>query len=373
MTESHFDIIIVGGGLAGLSCALHLSKTSKILVLEKQTYPNHKVCGEYISNEILPYLKSLGVNPMAHGAKRITEFEISTTKGKTISSSLPLGGFGISRYALDNLLYNHVKDEVEFKFETVSAIHLEDDVFQVETHSNFKFTANYVVGAFGKRSNLDATLGRSFIQKKSNWLAVKAHYHHDFPDNKVALHNFDGGYCGLSQVETGAVNACYLTTYASFKHYGNVEFFQLEVLRKNKNLDYFFQNAKPIFEKPLSISQVSFDKKQAVEDHIFMIGDSAGLIHPLCGNGMAMAIHSAKIFSECYLNHTNEKLKDRSILEELYVQSWQHHFAKRLATGRRIQKLLLHPRLSNIGYSVARLFPSIVPNIIKRTHGELVQ
>ena len=373
MTEAHFDIIIVGGGLAGLSCALHLSKFAKILVLERHTYPNHKVCGEYISNEILPYLNSLDIDPIAYGAKRITEFEISTTKGKSIKSKLPLGGFGISRYALDNLFYNRVKDTVEFKFETVRAIHFKENIFQVETQSNLRFTANFVVGAFGKRSNLDGWLERNFIQKKSNWLAVKAHYNYDFPDDKVALHNFEGGYCGLSQVETGAVNACYLTSYASFKPYGNVELFQLEVLQKNKNLDHFFQNAEAIFEKPLSISQISFDKKQSVVDHIFMIGDSAGLIHPLCGNGMAMAIHSAKIFSECYLRHRSKKQLNRAKLEELYVQSWQNHFAKRLATGRRIQKLLLHPKLSNLGYGVARLFPSIVPNIIKQTHGELVQ
>jgi 2-polyprenyl-6-methoxyphenol hydroxylase-like FAD-dependent oxidoreductase len=51
------------------------------------------------------------------------------------------------------------------------------------------------------------------------------------------------------------------------------------------------------FEKPLTISQVSFEEK-CIENHIIMIGDTAGLIHPLCGNGMAMAIHSAKLATE---------------------------------------------------------------------------
>jgi hypothetical protein len=47
------------------------------------------------------------------------------------------------------------------------------------------------------------------------------------------------------------------------------------------------------FDKPLTISQVSFEEN-CVDDHILMIGDTAGLIHPMCGNGMAMAIHMQK-------------------------------------------------------------------------------
>ena len=53
-----FDVLIIGGGLAGLCNAIHLSKFgTKVLLIEKNEYPKHKVCGEYISNEVLPYLQ----------------------------------------------------------------------------------------------------------------------------------------------------------------------------------------------------------------------------------------------------------------------------------------------------------------------------
>ena len=100
-----FDVFIVGGGLAGLTNAIHLSKSrQRVLLIEKNSYPKHKVCGEYISNEVLPYLNSLGINPIKDGAKQISKVQVSTTKGNLIKGELPLGGFGMSRYFLDSLL-----------------------------------------------------------------------------------------------------------------------------------------------------------------------------------------------------------------------------------------------------------------------------
>jgi len=106
-----FDVIIVGGGLAGLTSAIHLSKLKKkVLLIEKNTYPKHKVCGEYISNEVLLYLNSLGIDPINNGAKQISKVQISTTKNNLIKGELPLGGFGMSRYFLDSLLFRKAQD-----------------------------------------------------------------------------------------------------------------------------------------------------------------------------------------------------------------------------------------------------------------------
>lgn len=364
-----YDIILVGGGLAGLTCALHLSKHDcKVLLIEKQSYPHHKVCGEYISNEVLPYLNTLGVDPLQLGAKKISKFNISSSSGALITTKLPLGGFGMSRFALDQLLFEAVSSHIDVVFDTVETINFSSN-FTVTTLSKLVFEAPFVVGAYGKRSAIDTNLQRPFIKQKSPWLAVKAHYDADFLDDTVELHNFDGGYCGLSRTETNAVNACYLTTYKSFKRFGNIPAFEAAVVTKNPHLKQFFATATPLFEKPLTISQISFEAKQTIKNHIFMIGDSAGVIHPLCGNGMAMAIHSAKIFAETYLAHKNKGTIDRNALEASYTDLWNQIFLKRLETGRNIQKLLLQPTIASIGFSVAKLFPSLVPRIIKKTHG----
>ena len=367
-----FDVIIVGGGLAGLTSAIHLSTRKKrVLLIEKNEYPKHKVCGEYISNEVLPYLNSLGINPINEGAKQITKVHISTTKSNLIKGELPLGGFGMSRYFLDNLLVKKAQlNGVQILKDTVDSIHFKKDSFTITTKSSGVFQSKITIGAFGKRSSLDQKMKRKFIQKKSPYLAVKIHVKGVFPENLVALHNFKGGYCGVSKVEDNAINVCYITEYRSFKKHKNITDFQEQVVFKNKHLRKIFKETSPVFEKPLTISQVSFQTKNPVEDHIIMCGDTAGMIHPLCGNGMGMAISSARLASVRILQFLNGEIKTREGLEKQYLRDWNKEFKIRLKAGHFIAWLFRNQTISQIAYSILKRIPSLLPKIIKFTHGK---
>jgi flavin-dependent dehydrogenase len=368
-----FQVIIIGGGLAGLSAAIHLSREGKqVLLIEKKAYPRHKVCGEYLSNEVLPYFNFLDIDLEKHlKPVKIQKLLYSTQNAKSIETPLNLGGMGISRYALDDFLFNKAEENgTEILIDSVENINFENDEFKLKLSSGKKLKAAVVLGAFGKRSNLDKSLNREFIQEKSSWLAVKGHYENpEFPENLVALHNFDGGYCGLSKTETGVVNACYMVTYKSFKNYKNIEEFKEKVLFQNAYLKSFFEHAKPIFEKDLSIAQISFQQKSLINNHILMLGDAAGLIHPLCGNGMAMAIHSGKLASEAVLTNFRRNILDRENLENQYRKNWNAHFSKRLKTGQMLQKILLNPVLASTSQNLVKKFPYLLEKIISKTHG----
>lgn len=367
---NYYDLIIVGGGLAGLTSAIRLKQAGfTILVIEKNKYPNHKVCGEYVSNEVKPYLKSLGVPLDNISYADINTLQLSTQKGESISTKLPLGGFGISRYALDELLYQTAKKEkVAFVFDSAMTIAFKGNQFHVQTSKNFEFTAKWVIGAHGKRSIIDKNLNRAFVNRKSAWLGVKCHYKlDDFPNNLVALHNFNGGYGGLSKTEDGLVNFCYLATYESFKKHKDVHEFNKSVVAQNPYLKAFLKEAQPVFKKPISIAQISFEKKAPVENHIIMCGDSAGLIHPLCGNGMAMAIHSAKIAADCFVKHHNGP---RYFLENQYKKAWQKEFTSRLWMGRQLQGILMNNARSTFALNTITKSKKLLQFMIKRTHGK---
>lgn len=366
------EVLIVGGGLAGLIAAIHLSKIGiHVVLIEKNEFPKHKVCGEYISNEVLNYLCWLGINIEELKPTHITKIQFSNFNGKIIHAKLPLGGFGISRYALDHFLYNKaVANGCKIILDTVDDIVFFENQFTVSTSKGTLFKSEIVIGAFGKRSIIDQKLNRDFIHKKNNWLAVKAHYSGVFENDLVGLHNFIGGYCGVSKVENNKINVCYLADYKTFKKYKNIEDYQQEVVFKNPNLKLIFENSNLFFDKPLAISQISFEQKQTVENHILMIGDTAGLIHPLCGNGMAMAIHSAKIVSELVQDYFVNESQTRLELETKYIEKWNFNFKNRLFMGRVLAKILRSPRISVLLMSLLIKFPILLSKIIEKTHGK---
>ncbi len=366
-------VIIIGGGLAGLTAAIDLSgKGFHVILFEKDQYPHHKVCGEYLSKEVLPYLDSLDIYLDGLQPPQINELVFSSNSGLTTRCSLEMGGLGLSRFTLDHFLYKKAKENgCEIINATVKSVEFTNNIFKVITNREQIYISDIALGAYGKRSNIDNYLDRDFFRNSSSWLAVKAHYlNKDYPGNLVSLHNFEGGYCGLSRTELNTINMCYLASYKSFKKYKNTRDFRNEVLIKNPRLKEFFDNSTMVFDKELTIAQVNFDRKSLVQDHILMIGDAAGLIHPLCGNGMAMAIHSAKTASDAIYKHIIAGGKNRLDLESNYKVTWRNLFEKRIKAGRILQNILLRNSISVVSQEMINLFPGLMPFIIKRTHGK---
>ena len=369
------DVIIIGGGLAGLVSALELARAGfSVTLIERKTYPFHKVCGEYVSNEVRPYIESLGVNLDALDAARITEFWLSAPSGKLLKSPLDLGGFGISRYVLDNELYHlGLAAGVDFRLgQRVEDVTFANNQFAVSLASGTVLSARLVLGTFGKRSTLDKALDRTFMHERAPYVGVKYHIRDiDFPTDVIALHNFPDGYCGMSAIENDAYCLCYLTTRANVRQHGSIAAMEKAVLYQNPHLRAVFEQATFLYDRPEVINEVSFAPKKAVEDHLLMAGDAAGLITPLCGNGMAMAIHGAKLASGLAIRFLQNDI-DRATLERDYQAGWSRLFGRRLWVGRTVQKLFGQSWLSEAAIAAFGAVKPALRTVMKQTHGEVI-
>lgn len=368
-----YDIIIVGGGLAGLINSIQLSNAGlKVLLIEKKSYPIDKVCGEYVSNEVVPFLQKINAFPTELDLSFINKFQLSSVSGTSVTLKLSMGGFGISRYNFDFFLYKKsISAGTDVVLETVvQNIDFNGQNFLVSCRDGKEYSSNIVIGSYGKRSAIDKNLKRSFFFQRSPYLGVKYHIKADFPRDMVSLHNFNGGYCGLAAIEDGKTNLCYLSKRDNLKKYGNIKVMEEEILYKNPFLKDVFSSCDFISEKPEVINEISFAPKSAVENHILMSGDAAGLISPLCGNGMAMAIHSAKLLSDLIIQFYKPKNFNRQALERSYSNEWNSYFGWRLWVGRNAQNLFGTSLSSTALVEVSKRYPPIANWIIKQTHGK---
>jgi flavin-dependent dehydrogenase len=307
----------------------------------------------------------------------IDTLELTAPDGSGLQSSLPLGGFGISRYKLDALLADIAREEGVLLLDgtKVEDVVKEQEHFYITSNSDHtrQIKASICCAASGKKSNLDIKWKRSFLtipnRGLNNFIAVKYHVRTKGPVNVIALHNFKDGYCGFSKIEEDLYCLCYMTTAKNLKSCGaSITRLQEELLYKNPALAAVLKNSEVVQGFPITISQINFSKKAPVERGIIMLGDAAGTITPLCGNGMSMALHSSKIAAGFILRFL-EGTCSRYAMEQGYTQSWNHHFKRRLKMGRLLQRFFGHPVLTNVFVRFCKIAPFIIQPLIRKTHG----
>jgi flavin-dependent dehydrogenase len=369
--EKTYQVIIVGGGLAGLSLAIQLAQNNRsVLLLEKGEYPRHKVCGEYISLESWDFIERLEIPLSNMNLPKIDKLKISSESGIELQSDLDLGGFGISRFVLEELLYKKALELgvtvlTKTKFIACNGVWLSGG-FTINTSAG-DFNGEILCASFGKYVTGDFYKPE---KQKENWVGIKYHIRYEHPANEIVLHNFKNGYCGMSKIEDDKSCLCYLVNAKELKKQGgDIQRLEKNVLRKNKRLDQIFAEAQFLFEKPQVISNVTFHVKKPTYDCVFYLGDSAGTIAPLSGNGMSNAFRSAFLLNKSLNSYFDNKLSFTEALRK-YEKDWASAFSARINLGRNMQHFFCKKNLNAASIRILKYAKSIHTYIIRQTHGE---
>ena len=304
----------------------------------------------------------------------IDKLEVSSPNGKILHSDLHPGGFGISRYRMDEAIRNIalstgaiIMDDTK-----VNSISFSNEIFTVETTVG-SFQSKSCCGSWGKRSNIDVKWKRLFTNKNSdrldNYVGIKYHVKTTMPADTIYLHNFKNGYCGFSKIEDDLYCLCWFSKASNIKTAGSVAAAEEKILSENPALKKLLENVTKVNDQPVTISQVSLSKKSAVEEHVLMLGDAAGMISPLCGNGMSIAMRSAKIAAaelDAFLSGNISREK----MENNYREERRKAFGKRIKAGRIIQSLFGKKLTTDIFIGLMKRSKKMTERLVGLTHGK---
>lgn len=311
-------VAVVGAGPAGSSLAIRLANEGfSVTLIERETFPRHKLCGEFISPECLRHFDALGVldEMLAAGGERIFETHFYDRKGNGFSvpsSLLDDSGFALSlsRSKMDSILLEKARAAgVEVLEGTrASEAYVDNDRLAglrvIGEDQREKYVeADLFVDATGRSSGLSKLVDRkrSGKPKSKPQHSVSVGFKNHFSGVKVApgtceIFFFPGGYGGLTSIENGLVNLCFLMdTKAALKIGSSADKLLEHAVSLNTRASAALRSAKPVGEW-LAVSISSFGRSEPTRvKNLFAVGDSAAFIDPFTGSGMLMALESSSL------------------------------------------------------------------------------
>jgi flavin-dependent dehydrogenase len=330
-----FDAIIVGGGPAGSSAAIHLaSRGARVLLAERERFPREKLCGEFISPECLGHFARLGVikRMESAGGSQVSETVFYAPSGRALSGpSEWFGGarasaLGLSRAEMDARLLERAR-EVGVRVVEESAlagVSVEGGrVRGVTLHESGsrvrEYTAAFTVDATGRgravarRATRELKGSRETADEgvavgnetgaRERLVAFKAHLEGARgAAGACEIYFYPGGYGGLSPVEGGASNLCFFARAGDVRvRGGDAARVMREILMKNKRAAETLEHASAK-TRWLAVAVESFGRRDpAPAPGLIAAGDAAAFIDPFTGSGMLMALEGGELAAESIL------------------------------------------------------------------------
>jgi flavin-dependent dehydrogenase len=404
---STYDCIVVGGGPAGSAAAISLARSGvRVLLLEAKPIPHDKLCGEFLSPECQTLLAKLGAydNLAQLGPAIIPSASIIGDNRARWTTPLPGAAWGLSRARMDEAMLSYAAACGVLVHDHQACIRVSGDLLHgfslrgrdTRTGLQDTYVTRTVISAHGKRSTMDRLLGRRFLGHHYPLIGMKRHFRGPPIPDGVALHAFAGGYCGLANIEEGLVNLCFLIQEGTFKSaFERVRQPRSDTSMRDLQIDYGGRDARnesvlamlasrnPVLADWLrraeanaspgqSVGALAFGVRGTDAHDILNVGDAAGLIAPLTGDGIGMALQSGTMCAQHVMHYLNGK-SHADDLKQGYARDWHTVFAGRIRLAGALQSLAFQPSLLRVLLQVLPHVPALGQWLVQKTRSASVR
>ncbi|MFN2644281.1 MAG: NAD(P)/FAD-dependent oxidoreductase [Burkholderiales bacterium] len=363
------DVVVIGGGPAGAALAARLAQAgADVAVLERSAYPRPKVCGEFLAAPGVRELDALGLPQAALRASEMRR--VALWAGESDLQAPLVLARALAREVLDTLLLEQARRAGARVYQPARAIAVERTgrgMFKVVALPRLELSTRAVVAAHGswEPGGLATQCTRSPPARR-DLFGFKAHFaRHGVPAGTVALVPFAGGYAGALALQDGRA------TFACSVERGVLQ----AIRRQHAGLaagDALFRHAlassaalREAFagsvreQAWLAAGPLRPGARPVVRDGIFTIGNAAGEVHPIVGEGITLALQSAAALAR----PLTEALARGGDCAEAVPQYGRQHralFRRRLWRSSVLAALATHPLLARSAREGLRYAPSLL-------------
>lgn len=367
MNPELFDVVIIGAGPSGASAGIKLSGSGlKVAIIDKDTFPRDKICGDALSPDILNQLKWIDPDLRSRLDNAVRKLDCTGVRlfspdNQSAIISLPEyvetnHGYVMRRKDFDQILISFLKEKDDIYYsegEKVTAILQTKEYIEVETEKRLIQT-KILIGADGAHSMVTKTLlGRVKIDKKHYAGALRVYYKNvkNLNPQHIELHfqkEILPGYLWVFPLSENEANVGIgmLSAEASRKN-ANLKELLTEAIQAHPNLRERFSEAEPLekykgFGLPLGGKRINLSG-----DRFLVVGDAASVIDPLTGEGVANAIRSGR-FAADHVIKAFESNDFSASFNKKYDRRLYGAIMKELKVSRQFQILAKYPWILNM-------------------------
>lgn len=315
-----------------------------VTLIERERFPRDKLCGEFISPECRTHFAELGVEDRiaTFGGRELGETWFTAINGRSVM--VPSEWFGgnnalsLSRAAMDDALLRHAGDlgaetlegwsaaKVELINGRIGSLLLRSDKGETRTVST-----DLYIDAAGRSGVLGRLCdSRRAKRTRAEIVAFKAHFSGiSSLEGRCEIFSFPEGYGGLSPIEDGRSNLCFMVRSRAARHFrGDVEMILSDLVLQNAYARDLLSGSERI-SRWHSAAIGGFGRRTALPaPNAAAAGDAAAFIDPFTGSGMLMALESARLFSECISTAASAEEAVKA-----YLVRHRKYFRRRLITS----------------------------------------
>lgn len=378
------DAIIVGGGPAGSTAAALLAQAGfRVLLLEEKRMPREKLCGEFITPESFPTLSRLGVfdELIRQGAQQIRKLSLITSQGQVDGEMADISrecdwAMSVSRARFDQTLFERARSlgaecregiavkQCTFDGEYPTGV----DGIDLGTGRPVSFRSEIVIDASGRQSRLMLNRGeRTAGRRGSRRYALKVHLENVADiDGRIELFLFEHGYGGLSLIENGLANLCFITTEEMVRRAGGDSMKVLEQTILTNPIARERLSKAVVSGNWLAAGPLSFGRRRLFRRNVIALGDAAGMIDPFTGTGMQIALRSAEIAVRAII----ESAGSSRYIEEAarrYSSYYEEEFGRRMAIAGALRPVVFSPLATRIAAKTLAAAPFLARPLMRAT------